>query len=336
MSQGAQGAAPVGPGELFGAALRRSRAARGWTLHELAERLRGAGHSCTKSYLSELENARRPLPTDEFIAAAENVLRLPPGTLTDAARWERTPEPVRAQMHSLESQRRIDQRQKQRFLQRFAQILAATSTDQAGAMRGQLDAAFRSGELQRWVEELEGASPGDDPARPSPVSADPAQRPATLRDAPVQAGPLRTGPLRPVTLAQEVPLINSVAAGYPREFTDLGYPARVADQYVRVPDIADADAFAARVVGDSMAPSYLEGDIVVFSPAKDVRDGADCFARLEPDQQTTFKRVYFQRSEGGDELIRLQPINPAYPPRTLPRDQVSGLYAAVTVMRRVG
>lgn len=137
-------------------------------------------------------------------------------------------------------------------------------------------------------------------------------------------------------LPLEVPVINSVAAGYPAGFTDLGYPARVADSYLRCPDLDDPDAFAARVVGDSMEPTYREGDIVVFSPAAVLRSGMDCFARLEPDDESTFKRVFFDAGEDGRELIRLQPLNPAYPPRVLDRERVAGLYAAVSVMRRVG
>jgi SOS-response transcriptional repressor LexA len=137
-------------------------------------------------------------------------------------------------------------------------------------------------------------------------------------------------------LPREVPVINSVAAGYPRGFTDLGYPARVADSYIRCPDLDDPDAFAARVVGDSMEPVYREGDIVVFSPAAALKSGMDCFARLEPDDECTFKRVFFDRGEDGREWIRLQPLNPAYPPRVLERERVAGLYAAVSVMRRLG
>lgn len=138
-----------------------------------------------------------------------------------------------------------------------------------------------------------------------------------------------------VNLGMDVPVINKVAAGYPREFTDLSYPARVADEYVRCPDLHDPDAFAARVVGDSMLPTYAEGDIVIFSPAKPVRSGTDCFARLEPDHETTFKRVYFEVDARGREMIRLQPLNSAYPPRLVEREGVAGLYAAVSVLRRI-
>ena len=64
-----------------------------------------------------------------------------------------------------------------------------------------------------------------------------------------------------------VPVINKVAAGYPSDFNDLDYPVGIADDYVRCPDLHDPNAFAVRVVGDSMEPKFREGDIVIFSPA---------------------------------------------------------------------
>ena len=135
-----------------------------------------------------------------------------------------------------------------------------------------------------------------------------------------------------------VPLINKVAAGYPTGFTDLGYPARVGDDVVVVPGYTglhggnDPDAFAATVCGGSMLPDYHEGDIVVFSPLADVTDGSDCFARLEPDHESTFKRVFF---EDDQDRIRLQPLNKDYTPRTIAREQVAGLFRAVWRMSRL-
>jgi SOS-response transcriptional repressor LexA len=140
----------------------------------------------------------------------------------------------------------------------------------------------------------------------------------------------------PIPLPVQVPVINSVQAGYPTEFTDLGYPARVADSYVSAPDVMDPDAFAARVVGDSMAPTYCQGDIVVFSPERDTPPGSDCFVRFERDGETTFKRVYFEQGADGGERIRLQPLNSAYAPRVADREEIAGLYAAVYVVRAVG
>ena len=62
--------------------------------------------------------------------------------------------------------------------------------------------------------------------------------------------------------------------------------------------------FACRVVGDSMLPDYREGDIVVFSPAKPIKSGMDCFARLEPDHESTFKRIYIEPSDAAPDAAR--------------------------------
>jgi len=122
-----------------------------------------------------------------------------------------------------------------------------------------------------------------------------------------------------------VPVINRVAAGYPVDFDDLGYPAGYADDYVRCPGIHDPNAFAVHVVGDSMEPRFLEGDIVIFSPAADVRNGDDCFIRFSHPHETTFKRVFFE----ADNRVRLQPRNQNYAPTIVEGDRISGMYKAV-------
>jgi len=71
----------------------------------------------------------------------------------------------------------------------------------------------------------------------------------------------------PLAAGRLVPVINKVSAGYPTDFNDLDYPVGIADDYVRCPDMHDPNAFAVRVVGDSMEPKFREGDIVIFSPA---------------------------------------------------------------------
>jgi phage repressor protein C with HTH and peptisase S24 domain len=131
-----------------------------------------------------------------------------------------------------------------------------------------------------------------------------------------------------------VPVINRVSAGYPKDFTDLSYPKGVADEYVGCPDVADKDAFAARVHGDSMTPKYREGDIVIFSPAASPRSGEDCFVRFE-DGQTTFKRVFFENDERGKGVLRLQPRNEKYRAQVIASEKVTGLWKAVFKYQRV-
>lgn len=296
-----------------GKAIRAARVRKGMTLQQLAD-LAG----CGKSYLSQLENGHKSGSGIDhgLLARIERALELAAGTLVFTSQWQATPGPVRREVVRVEAGRRAAAEQLRELLR-------------AGA-HAPLDELHRSGELRALIDRLAGDEPGAGSA----------------------------SELHVLGAAVEVPLINSVAAGYPTDFTDLGYPARVADEYVRVPDVRDPDAFAARVVGDSMLPDYREGDIVVFSPMRDLRDGMDCFVRLEPDHQSTFKRVFFESGEkaqsskfkaqsseaeeagemGGEccgEMIRLQPLNPKYTPMVVPRENVAGLYAAVSVTRMV-
>ena len=282
----------------LGDIIRSRRKSLGLTLDALALR---AG--CAKSYLSQIENGRRGNPpSPDLLRRVAGALLLPEERLRAAASWRAIPEPVKREVEAM--------RDENLAARRLATILKGND----------LDALHRSGELHALVTRF--APPDHDGA---PGSADrngatPARRP-------------RARELELVGLPARVPLINRVRAGYPTEFTDLDFPARIADEYVSVPDLSDPDAFGARVVGDSMAPRYEEGDVVVFSPERTPWQGSDCFVRFERDAETTFKRVYFERDDAGREVIRLEPLNPAYPSRTLPRDEVAGLYAAVWVMR---
>lgn len=122
-----------------------------------------------------------------------------------------------------------------------------------------------------------------------------------------------------------IPIINRVAAGYPVDFDDLQYPAGFADDYARCPDIEDPQAFGVRVIGDSMEPKFTQGDIVIFSPTIEVRNGDDCFVRLATPHETTFKRVFFEV----DNKVRLQPRNENYSPMIIEGSRINGLYRAV-------
>jgi repressor LexA len=150
---------------------------------------------------------------------------------------------------------------------------------------------------------------------------------ALLRDADINV----EGDKIALSAGRLVPIINKVAAGYPAEFDDLDYPVGIADDYVRCPDLHDPNAFAVRVVGDSMEPRFTEGDIVVFSPALDVRNGDDCFIRFTTPHETTFKRVFFE----SENKIRLQPRNESYSPTIIDGKRINGIYRAVIKYQRL-
>ena len=134
-----------------------------------------------------------------------------------------------------------------------------------------------------------------------------------------------------VTAGCLIPVINKVSAGYPVDFDDFGYPVGFADDYVRCPDLHDGNAFAVRVVGDSMEPRFSEGDVVIFSPSSSVHNGDDCFVRFTMPHESTFKRVFFE----SDDKVRLQPLNQKYAPVTVEGSRVNGIYRAVIRYERL-
>jgi SOS-response transcriptional repressor LexA len=69
----------------------------------------------------------------------------------------------------------------------------------------------------------------------------------------------------------------------------------------------DAEAFALMVLGDSMAPEFVEGDVVIIEPSGEARDGSFVLAHAGGD--FIFRQL---RAEGGG--WQLAALNPAYPP----------------------
>ena len=346
--------------------LRAARLARGLTLQALA-----AAVGCGKSYLSQIEHGRNAgQVSSELLARAELALGLAAGALVGTSELAHAGPSVRDALERERQQRAAAQAQ-----------LARVSLRGGGVS---LDSLYKSGALHALAGQAapEGASAGGG-ASASMLSARglPSQAQALgARALGLRARVARaldsqvwsSDALEPVRLAGRVPIVNRLAAGLPREFGDLGYPARVADAYHPVEGAGDPDAFACRVVGDSMVPGYVAGDVVVFWPSRVARHGADCFVRLERDERTTFKRVFFMPEppaesvgEGGSAYawrdssaedaagagkadhdlaawsqrvthVRLVALNPAYGERVLAREDVAAIYPAVSVTRAVG
>ena len=72
-------------------------------------------------------------------------------------------------------------------------------------------------------------------------------------------------------------------------------------------DCSGAEPFALMVLGDSMAPEFGEGDMIVVEPEGLARDGS--FVVAQVDGEWTFRQLL--GPAGGWRLLAL---NPAYPP----------------------
>jgi SOS-response transcriptional repressor LexA len=120
--------------------------------------------------------------------------------------------------------------------------------------------------------------------------------------------------------SRAIPVISAIQAGKMKE---IASPYAVGDGYatIYVDDGYSPWVFALEIEGDSMAPDYLEGDLVIVEPEWTPRPG-ECVAARNGKQEATFKK-YRQRGidSAGNDIFELVPINPDYP--TVRSDETS-------------
>lgn len=85
-------------------------------------------------------------------------------------------------------------------------------------------------------------------------------------------------------------------------------------------DCRDPDAFAVVLEGDSMEPSFREGDLLILMPGKRVHSGCLAVIRLADDG------VLFRRIQIVADRYRLLPLNPRYETEEFSQDQISWIY----------
>ncbi|MBL8488402.1 MAG: S24 family peptidase [Rhodocyclaceae bacterium] len=71
-------------------------------------------------------------------------------------------------------------------------------------------------------------------------------------------------------------------------------------------DCAAAEPFALMVLGDSMEPEFLEGEIILVEPEGLATDGS--YVLAQPDGEWIFRQL-----RGGPAAWRLVALNPTYP-----------------------
>ena len=97
-------------------------------------------------------------------------------------------------------------------------------------------------------------------------------------------------------------------------------------------DCPDENAFALSIEGDSMTPNYQPGDVVVVMPGQRPRTNGLVVARIH-DQEVVFKVVTLMK---GSHPFRLTSYNhQIYHPRDLRQDEVTWIYPAYEVRRRL-
>lgn len=124
-----------------------------------------------------------------------------------------------------------------------------------------------------------------------------------------------------------VPVLTRVAAGISNHTAEYTRTRRYVP--ISTSAVGDDAAFALEVVGDSMCPDLVEGDVVVCSPRAQWHDGDICFVEMR-DRSDTVKRVY----RLGDGRIELRPMNPRHRTATESDSEEHG--RVLRVVRAVG
>ncbi len=110
--------------------------------------------------------------------------------------------------------------------------------------------------------------------------------------------------------ARRIPLIGLAQAGADGFFDDGGYPVGGGWDEVALPEIADPNAYALEISGDSMEPVFRDGDVVIVSPAAPIRRGDRVVVRTRAGEVMT--KQLQRRSARRVELLSLNPAHPSY------------------------
>jgi phage repressor protein C with HTH and peptisase S24 domain len=124
--------------------------------------------------------------------------------------------------------------------------------------------------------------------------------------------------------ARRVPLIGFAQAGVEGFFDDGGYPVGGGWDEVALPEIADPNAYALEISGDSMEPVFRDGDLVIVSPAAPVRRG-DRVVMRSIDGEVMAKQL----ARRSARRVELRSLNPAHPDRSFDLAEVSWLHRIV-------
>ncbi len=117
--------------------------------------------------------------------------------------------------------------------------------------------------------------------------------------------------------AQPIPLIGMTQAGGGGFFDDGGFPVGGGWDQIRFPRVDDENAYALEVTGDSMAPLYRDGDILIVSPNAAPRKGDRVVLRTTDGE--VMAKVLVRRTA---KTIDLASLNPAHPNLVFPVERI--------------
>jgi len=114
-----------------------------------------------------------------------------------------------------------------------------------------------------------------------------------------------------------VPMIGFAQAGEGGHFDDSGFPVGRGWDEVELPHVTDEQAYALKIAGDSMKPTYRPGDIIIVSPSGQIRKGDRIVVRTR-DGEVMVKELRRRTSK----TIELKSLNAEHRDRVFPVNEI--------------
>jgi phage repressor protein C with HTH and peptisase S24 domain len=117
---------------------------------------------------------------------------------------------------------------------------------------------------------------------------------------------------------RRIPVLGYAQAGRHGYFDDAGYPTGVGWDEIEFPDFSDPKIYALEIAGESMAPLYRDGDVIIVSPQAPIRRGDRVVVRTKAGE--VMAKELQRRSA---RRVDLGSFNPAHPDVSLATEEIA-------------
>jgi len=124
-----------------------------------------------------------------------------------------------------------------------------------------------------------------------------------------------------------IPVVGMAQLGTDGFFDAMEYPVGYGDGYLKIFS-DDPNAYALKVVGNSMEPRIRSGEFVLVEPNKTFVAGDEVLVRTISGQSMI--KVFMYARDG---LIRLLSVNDAHPPITIADDEVDKIHFVGAIVK---
>lgn len=126
--------------------------------------------------------------------------------------------------------------------------------------------------------------------------------------------------------SQPIPLIGLTRAGCGGFFDDGGFPVGGGWDYLSTPTLNGSNAYALEVTGESMAPLYRPGDVLIVSPSAQIRKGDRLVVKTTEGE--VMAKILARR---GTKTIELASINPEHSNLVFPVRRIEWMHCILWV-----